>query len=130
MLFSFRTKVKLYDTDAAGIIYFASQFRFVHDAWESYLNEKGVFIEDMMRSTDYMFVIAHVEADYKMPVFLGDELEVRLSITRVGRSSATISYDLYRGEDLVGTAKTVHVAIEVKTRQKIDIPEELRLKFG
>lgn len=129
MLFTYRSKVKLYDTDAAGIIYFAQQFRFAHDAWEAFLNDRGVYIEKMMASEDYMFVIVHVEADYKMPVFLGDELDVRLHLGRLGESSATINYELYRGEDLVGTAQTVHVCIDSKSRKRIPIPADLKEKF-
>ena len=125
MRYNYQTVVKMYDTDAAGILYFANQFRFVHDAWESFLNSKGIFIHELLNSSDYMFVIAHAESDYMAPVFLGDELIVQLCIERVGAQSVTFGYDILRKDEVVGKAKTVHVAIDPSTRTSICLPQEL-----
>ena len=129
MKFLHNTTVKMYDTDAAGILYFASQFRFVHDAFESFLNHHEIFLKDMLSHKDYMFVIVHTESDYLEPVYLGDELTIELSVSKIGQTSVTFSYNLFRSSSLVGRAKTVHVAINSKSRQKIEIPKHLLDKF-
>ena len=125
MRHEYHTVVKMYDTDAAGILYFANQFRFVHDAWESFLNSKGIFIHKLINSSEYMFVIAHAESDYIAPVYLGDELMVLLNVERIGKQSVTFKYDLFRDNELVGKAKTVHVAIDSNTRKAIELPQDL-----
>ncbi len=40
-MFTYKTKISLHDTDAAGIIFFANQFKIVHDAYEDLLESFG-----------------------------------------------------------------------------------------
>ncbi len=128
-MFIAHNKVRMHDTDMAGILYFARQFRFAHDALEDFVSSEGLTFDQVFNKTDYVFVIVHVEADYLAPLKVSDELEIHLSVTHVGTSSFTILYQIYRAKELVGTAKTVHVTLNSKSRTKIPIPEHLREKL-
>ncbi len=127
-------KVRMHDTDMAGILYFPRQFRFVHDALEDLLNNEGLSFERVFHEEEFVFVIAHAEADYLAPLKVGDAIEVHVSVDRIGTTSFTMDYKIYKADkSLVGTAKTVHVSLNAKTRKKIHIPEKLRkmlLKFA
>lgn len=120
-------KVRMHDTDMAGILYFARQFRFVHDALEDFAESEGYGLHHLFHSKDFVFVIVHAEADYLTTLRVGDELEVHLTVERIGNSSFTLDYQIYKSDAvLCGTAKTVHVTLDSKTRKKIPIPQELR----
>jgi 1,4-dihydroxy-2-naphthoyl-CoA hydrolase len=127
-MFIAENKVRMHDTDMAGIIYFASQFRYVHDAWEDFAESIGLGLDHLFRNEDFVFVIVHAEANFLAPLKVGDLLEVHLRVTKVGTASFTTEYQIYRKSDekCVGTAQLVHVTLNGKTRQKIDIPERLR----
>jgi len=125
-MFTYQTKIRLHDTDAAGIIFFANQFKIVHDAYEDLLEEFGWSFEKMLKGTDYFLPIVHAESDYKVPVRVGDKITIAIKVGHIGNTSFSFEYTLNRGKTLVGTAKTVHVTINQKTRQKIPLPAALR----
>lgn len=129
-MFTYQTKVKLHDTDAAGVIFFANQFKIIHDAYESLLEGIGFGFADLIRNKDFFLPIVHAESDYKAPLFVGDPIEIQVKIEKVGQTSITFSYTLLNPkQQVVGTARTVHVAVNKKTRQKIPIPPDLRAKL-
>lgn len=121
----------MHDTDMAGILYFGRQFRFAHDALEDFADSEGFGFERVFHHEKFVFVIVHAEADYLAPLKVGEALEIRLTIDKVGQSSFAVDYQIYRQVDnlLVGTAKTVHVTLDSKTRKKIPIPDSLREKL-
>lgn len=125
-MFTYKTKIRLHDTDAAGIIFFANQLKLVHDAYEDLLEEFGWSFEKMLKGTNYFLPIVHAESDYKTPVFVGDHIVIGIKVGHIGTTSFSFEYTLKRGKTLVGTAKTVHVTIDQKSRQKITLPAALR----
>jgi len=125
-MFTYTTKIRLHDTDAAGIIFFANQFKIIHDAYEDLLEKFGWSFQTMLKGTDYFLPIVHAESDYKTPVLVGDKIVITIKVGHIGSTSFSFEYTLKRGKTLVGTAKTVHVTINQKTRQKIPLPKALR----
>lgn len=119
-------KVRMHDTDMAGILYFPRQFRFAHDALEDWIESEGLGFDQVFHRENFVFVIVHAEADYLDSLKVGDKLDVHLNIERIGTTSFTVSYQIFRKKHLVGTAKTVHVTLNSQTREKIEIPEMFR----
>lgn len=128
MPFITKNKVRMHDTDMAGILYFPRIYRFAHDALEDFIESEGMTFEKIFHHEKFVFVIVHSEADYYIPMKVGDPLEIHLYIERIGTSSFTIAYKIYRepNMELVGSAKTIHVCLESTSRTKIDIPEKMR----
>jgi 1,4-dihydroxy-2-naphthoyl-CoA hydrolase len=115
------------DTDMAGILYFAKQFRFAHEALEDFAASEGFDLHRVFTEEAFVFVIVHAEADYYAPVRVGEELEVDLSLEKIGNSSFTIGYKIYgKNRIKVGAAKTVHVTLDSESRKKITIPQKFR----
>jgi len=125
-MFTYNTKIRLHDTDAAGIIFFANQFKIIHDAYEDLLEKFGWSFQTMLKGTDYFLPIVHAESDYLAPVLVGDKIVITVKVGHIGTTSFSFEYTLKRGKTLVGTAKTVHVTINQKTRKKIPLPTALR----
>jgi len=123
-------RVRMHDTDMAGRLYFARQFRFAHDALEDLVSSEELGFDYVFHKAKYVFVIVHCEADYLAHLRVGDALEIHVSVERMGRTSFTLFYEIFNeNKELVGTVKTVHVTLDAKTHQKIPIPEEMREKF-
>jgi len=80
----------------------------------------------MLKGTNYFLPIVHAESDYKAPVFVGDKIVIAIKVGHIGETSFSFEYTLKRGKTLVGTAKTVHVTIDQKSRKKIPLPPALR----
>ena len=129
-MYIYRTKIKLHETDAAGILFFSNQFKIIHDAYESLLESIGLGFAELLRHKNYFLPIVHAESDYKLPLFVGDEIEIQVIVENVGTTSFTFAYQLLNADrKIVGTARTVHVTIDDKTRKKIPLPKEMRLKI-
>lgn len=126
MAFISQNKVRMHDTDMAGILYFPRQFRFAHDALEDFIESQGMTFEKILKEQKFVFVIVHAEADYILPLHVGDQLEVHLSVESIGTTSFSINYQIFCEKNLVGTAKTVHVCLNSDTRMKINIPDGLK----
>ena len=119
--------IRMRDSDAAGLIYFAEQLRIAHETFEEYLESIGFGFGKLLNDTDYVFPIVHAESDYRAPLAVGDRLTIRLEVERIGETSFSLRYTLRRDDGAdVGSVQTVHVATERSTRQKQPLPPYLR----
>ncbi|MBS0620415.1 MAG: acyl-CoA thioesterase [Verrucomicrobia bacterium] len=126
-MFTYRTQVRLGDTDATGVLYFPMQFSLALEAYEQFLKERG-FSWGQLLASPYLMPVRHAEADYLAPLRCGDRLEVTLHVERLGTSSITLNY-LFTDPDrnlLVGKARVVHVVVDRETRLSVPIPPILR----
>jgi acyl-CoA thioester hydrolase len=73
-------------------------------------------------------VIVHAECEYRAPALVHDELEVRLTLAAIGRSSVTLAYEIVNVATGVRLAdgRTVNVTLDPATRQRIPVPERTR----
>lgn len=120
----------MHDTDTAGVIFFANQFRIIHEAYEEWLDKVGFGFGKIFNKGKYFIPIVHAESDYKCPLIIGDTIKITLHVTNIGKSSFTISYAIERCDmfhkTLAGTAQTVHVIIDSQTERKIKLPKNIR----
>ena len=129
-MYIYQTKIKLHETDAAGVLFFANQLKIVHDAYESFLEHIGFGFTELINGKDFFLPIIHSESDYKSALSVGDLIEVQTLVTDIGKTSFTLTYKLLdTTQTIVGTAQTVHVSVDKKTRKKIPLPAVLRLKI-
>src|SRR5262245_43359244 len=72
--------------------------------------------------------IVHAECDYRAPAFVHDELEVRLELKGIGRSSVTLRYELVNvaTEHILAEGTTVNVTLDPSTRKTIPVPDATR----
>lgn len=125
-MFTQKLFVRMYDTDAAGILYFGSQFRFAHDAFESMMAQEGLTFQDLFTKEDFIFVIVHAESDYMSSLHVGDPITVSLWISRIGETSFEISYNIHKEDGtLAGKAKTVHVCLDKASHSKRKLPAKI-----
>lgn len=129
-MFTHQTKIKMHHTDAAGRLFFGHQFAIAHEAYESFLEHIGIPFAEILKTKDYFLPIVHAEADYTKPLFVGDLIEIRLTVINIGETSFELIYDLKdtKGQ-LVGAVSTTHVTVDNKTQKKMPIPKELREKL-
>ena len=126
----YQTKIKLHETDAAGVLFFTNQLKMVHDAYESLLEHIGFSFTKLIREKGFFIPIIHSESDYKAPLSVGDPIEIQTTVANIGKTSFTLAYTLLDAtQTTVGTAQTVHVSVDKTTRKKILLPADLRVKL-
>ncbi len=126
-LFEYATTVKLHDTDAAGVLFFANQFKLVHDAYETFLKYRGLGLERILEAESFALPIVHAETGFQLPLKAGDAFVVRLLLGETGSSSFTLYHEIILpGKRLAGSGKTVHVSIDKATGKKVPLPPVVR----
>jgi YbgC/YbaW family acyl-CoA thioester hydrolase len=117
-----RRRVAWVDTDAGGRIHFTAVFRYAEAAETELARELGLL--DGWGS----YPRRRVEADYLRVLVFDDEVEVRLAVERVGRTSITYAWTITRdGEVCVeGRHTAVHVDAEGRPAE---LPSELRARL-
>ena len=73
-------------------------------------------------------IVARAECDFKSPAYFGDELEVRLKVGVIGRSSFALEYEIVHAEKqhLVATGKTVLVSFDYAAGKSVPLPDAAR----
>jgi acyl-CoA thioester hydrolase len=74
-------------------------------------------------------IIARAECDYRAPAHFGDELDVRLKVGAIGRSSFVLDYEMVHvgAARLLATGKTVMVSYDYAARKSVPLPEPARV---
>ncbi|MBU0655000.1 MAG: acyl-CoA thioesterase [Gammaproteobacteria bacterium] len=104
-------RVPFHQVDRAGILFFAHVFTHAHDAYEMFMQEKGLELGGIVEVGERIPLV-HAEADYHHPLQHGDEVRVELAVKATGRSSMTLEYRFFNtAETHCVTVNTVHVFV-------------------
>ncbi len=73
-------------------------------------------------------IIARAECDYRAPAHFGDELEIRLEVGDIGRSSFTLKYQIVQAGSgaLVAVGSTVMVSYDYPAGKSVPLPDAAR----
>lgn len=103
----YRRRVPWGDVDAAGIWRFVAALSYVEEAETQLMRELGI-----LGTVGIRMPRVHVEADFRRPAYYDDEVEVTLTVSRVGRRSVHYEFVITRDGELAveGHLRTVFVA--------------------
>jgi acyl-CoA thioester hydrolase len=118
-----RLSVRFRDCDAMGHVNHAVYFTYLEQCRLTFWRELTGTPSPHTRA-----IIARAECDYRAPAHFGDELEVRVNIGEIGRSSFTLVYEIVQaGSDrLVASGKTVMVSYDYAAGASVPLPAATR----
>jgi acyl-CoA thioesterase FadM len=120
--FSTKRVIRMSETDATGALYFTNLLKFATEAFEEFLGP--------LNSKNYLLPIVSAKASYSAPIFLGDEIVLKLSVVRFGNSSIELYTSVEKEGAAVGTVEIIHVVTSLETKKKIFIPIELKTRLA
>ncbi|MBF2033986.1 MAG: acyl-CoA thioesterase [Leptolyngbyaceae cyanobacterium T60_A2020_046] len=124
--FEYQRTVRLADTDAAGVTYFANVLTFCHEAYEASLEAIGIDVRSFFAQSSVSVPIVYAEIDFRRPLYSGDVVVIQLSPQALDSHSFETTYRLSTQDGrLVATALTRHVCLELATRQRCALLPEL-----
>ena len=139
MAFRSQLKIRFGDIDRAGIVYYPRFMHYFHVALEEFFaGELAIEYYAMVETQRIGLPTVHLQTDFSRPFSYGDNIEVEVSVLKVGRSSITFGYRVFRlGESdprIIG--HNVTVCLDMDTFKKLVIPPwfrqllEQQLKVG
>ncbi len=128
MPFSYHRTVRLADTDAAGVVFFARTLAICHEAYEEALAAAGLDLNEFLGASGIVVPISRSEADYKRPLRPGDKLRIAVTPEPLTANSFALRFELVklgRGEKVAATVRTEHVCTSPAKRERAPLPPKL-----
>jgi acyl-CoA thioester hydrolase len=95
--YAFPVRVYWEDTDAGGVVYYASYLRFLERARTEWLRALGVDQVRMMRDERLQFVVVEANVRYHRPARFDDELLVTVTLDSMRGASVVMGQEIRRG---------------------------------
>ncbi|HEY4413667.1 MAG TPA: thioesterase family protein [Gaiellaceae bacterium] len=126
--FSARTRVGFSDTDAQGIVYYGRYNPYFDLARVEYLRSLGLLRYESAGE----FVMRANDVEYFAPAMFDDEIEIRVRVARVGRTSITYEFAAHKlpEDTLMVTAHQTLVYVDLAARAALPIPDEYKERLG
>jgi 1,4-dihydroxy-2-naphthoyl-CoA hydrolase len=128
MPFTYHRTVRLADTDAAGVVFFARTFALCHEAYEEALAAAGLDLNDYLGRAQIVLPISRAEADYKRPLRVGEKIRITVTPSPVSETAFAIRYEITKlgpAEKLAATVHTEHVCTAPAKRERAPLPAPL-----
>jgi tol-pal system-associated acyl-CoA thioesterase len=94
-------RVYLEDTDAQGVVYNASYFRFMERARTEWLRQRGIDHDEALERYGVLFVLTSIEARFHAPARLGDLLTVTAEAVETRGARVVFAQTLRRSDSAV-----------------------------
>ena len=128
-MYCYPTFIKMRDTDAAQVVFFAHYYAIAHEAYESAFAHYHSPLSSWINHQVHIPII-HSQAHHRAPLHLADPVTVCVFIHRIGTKSFTLHYELYKEHfqqqpttQAVTALQTVHVTVENKS--SVALPSSL-----
>jgi tol-pal system-associated acyl-CoA thioesterase len=125
--FAVRERVRWSDVDAAGIVCYGSFLRFFELAESEMFRAAGV-PSTLQERAGVWLVRRRVECDFLRPARLDDELEARVAVEAMGRTSLSLHFEIREAEggEVSVRSRYTLVAVDRATLRPVPLPDEMR----
>jgi acyl-CoA thioester hydrolase len=127
--FVHRLRVRYHECDAQGIVFNANHFAYfdvtLTELWRAAFGSYDAMVE---AGTDA--VVAEAQATFKGSPRFDDELDVEMTIARLGSTSMVSEFAERRDGEVLVTGRLVHVFVDPETMTKQEIPGHVRERLA
>ncbi|MGZ3723645.1 MAG: acyl-CoA thioesterase [Bdellovibrionales bacterium] len=112
--FSYERRVAFSDTDAMGVVHHANYLRYCEEARVAWMRARDLTATHYPR-TDVVLAVLGYQVWHMKPATFEDALTIRLQVGRKG-VKVRFQYSIYKGEDLIAQAETLHIPVDGELR--------------
>lgn len=127
--FSLPIRVYLEDTDAGGIVYYVNYLKFMERARTELLRSLG-FEFAQLGNDGLQFVVHSVNANYRKPARMDDELTVTASVQQLARTYVVFQQQVLRGGDLLCEAQVKVACVDTIHLKPAVMPLPVKSQFS
>jgi acyl-CoA thioester hydrolase len=126
--FTHRVRVAFVDTDASGRIHFTAMLRHFEAAEGEFMRSLGCGYRDVME--EIVFPRVRVECEYRTALAFDDQLDIGVSVQRIGTSSYTLEFAAFKDGVLAANGSMVMVCVGRQTGRAQPLPDALRERLS
>lgn len=112
------------DTDAGGVAYHATYVRWFEQARTEWLQARNHSHRDW-HALGVTMVVAHLEINYRKPIYLDDEIVITATYAQQHRSGATFAHQITRGGQVCTDGSVRLVCVNLTDGRPTPVPEQL-----
>lgn len=118
-------RVRYAETDQMGVVYHGNYAQYFEMGRVEWLRNKGVSYKSMEQN-GIMLPVVSLNMNYKKPAVYDDELTVTTRLKYLGGVKIEFDYEITNSSgELLTTASTVLVFVDMKTKRPTPVPEYL-----
>lgn len=121
-------EVRFRDIDVFGHVNNATVFTYIETARIRYLVDVGIRSAQANWSTE-AFILAHINNNFRQPIFYGQQVEVGSRVTELGRSSFRIEHRVEVNGELASDGYGVLVHYDYANHRSLAVPPDMRAKI-
>lgn len=121
-----RERVRFRDVDLQQIVYYGKYLDYFDNALYEYLRSLGFETGGIDARHGFDTSVVHVEIDYVSPAAFDAVIDVGLRVTRLGRTSFDVCYEIREAERVVCRARLVLVNYDARMQRARPIPQPIR----
>ena len=124
-IFTFPVRVYWEDTDAGGVVYYASYLKFLERARSEWLRALGIDQVKLLRDERLQFVVVEANIRYHRPARFDDELVVSVTLQSLRGASIEMGQEVRRAGELLVSATVRAACIDAGTLKPRPLPKVL-----
>ena len=127
--FAHRLRVRYHECDLQGIVFNSHHFAYfdvvLTELWRAAFGSYGAMV-----AAGIEVQVVDAAASFFSPARFDDELDLEMTVTRLGNSSITSQFEERRDGELLVTGRLVHVCVDTATHRKQPIPQQMRERLA
>jgi acyl-CoA thioester hydrolase len=127
-----RFRVYYEDTDAGGVVFYANYLKFIERGRTEYLRDLGFDQGSLAKEKNIVFVVKSLSADYLLPAYLDDIIEVQTSIKSNKNASLVFTQKILSLEKntVLFNAEVKVVSVLKNNLKPCAVPQEIMEKLN
>ena len=121
-------RVRVYDTDFAGVVYYGSYTRWIEEAVAEYMRESHLPFSELQRRGIY-FAVKEVRIEYLSPVRYEEVIDLGVRPGELTGRRVTFNFCFFRGPDPVARGEITYASIDKDFRPR-EIPAWLKEEYS
>ena len=127
-VFTIPVRVYWEDTDAGGVVYYASYLKFLERARSEWLRALGIDQVALLRQERLQFVVVEANFRYHRPARFDDELDVTVNLESLRGASIALGQEIRRGAELLVSATVRAACVDADSLKPKPLPKALQQK--
>ena len=79
-----------------------------------------------MSLENWNLIMAHIDVDFIVPMTLGADIEIRTTVSKIGRSSFTVYQEAWQSATLCAKGSAVVVHYDFINKKSLPVPDDIR----
>ncbi len=121
-------RVRYSEIDHQGVVFNAHYLTYLDVGHTEYMRSMRYNYSAAVKETGIDFHLVKATVEFKAPLYFDQEFDVGIRVARLGNTSITIIYEIYKTgtDDLVACGEKVDVCVYLEGHKPVQIPEGFR----